>query len=170
MYPLHLTFSLTGWLPAFEGVPPCALPFSWPGLGDELAWQFADLRSGLVLESPDLPSHPGNGGAFWPGVGVIGFPPFISSTISSASRERSPSGLNGLSQPLSVLKSKDLPRLVFREKYSHSWLIYQTSRNDSLFRQQFLRGSLLLSQIIAFSAIFQLPILNTSRYPSKILK
>lgn len=38
------------------------------------------------------------------GVGVMGLPPFISDTISSASRLRSPSGRNGLSHPLSVLK------------------------------------------------------------------
>lgn len=38
------------------------------------------------------------------GVGVMGLPPLIRDTISSASRLRSPSGRNGLSHPLSVLK------------------------------------------------------------------
>lgn len=38
-----------------------------------------------------------------PGVGVIGLPPLINSTISSASLDRSPSGRKGLSHPLSVL-------------------------------------------------------------------
>ena len=39
-------------------------------------------------------------------VGVIGLPSLISSTISSASFDKSPSGRNGLSQPLSVLQTK----------------------------------------------------------------
>lgn len=113
-----VTLSLTGcWLfavAAFIGVP-WAFPFSCPGFGEEFACRFVefaeDFSKGLELESWSIVvcalsvvSHPGNGGAVWPGVGVIGFPPFINSTISSASLERSPSGLNGLSQPLSVLE------------------------------------------------------------------
>ena len=82
-----------------------ALPLPWLSLDEALPRRFVESRSGLELESCSvLPSQPGSAGAFWPGVGVIGLPPFISSTISSASRDRSPSGLNGLSQPLSVLK------------------------------------------------------------------
>lgn len=46
------------------------------------------------------------GDALPPDVGVIGLPPFISSTISSASLLKSPPGRKGLSQPLSVLKTK----------------------------------------------------------------
>lgn len=51
-------------------------------------------------------SSDGREGPFAPGVGVIGFPPFISCTISSASRLKSPPGWKGLSQPLSVLKAE----------------------------------------------------------------
>lgn len=49
-------------------------------------------------------SSDGKGGKLPSGVGVIGLPPFISSTISSASLLRSPPGRKGLSHPLSVLK------------------------------------------------------------------
>ena len=120
------TLSLTGcWLlaAAFIGVP-WAFPFSWPGFGDEPACRFVELAvdfsKGLELESWStadcalLASHPGNGGPVCPGVGVMGFPPLINSTISSASLERSPSGRNGLSQPLSVLKNSFLPLVLTR--------------------------------------------------------
>lgn len=46
-------------------------------------------------------------------VGVIGLPSLISSTISSASLDKSPSGRNGLSQPLSVLKIKQSNYFIF---------------------------------------------------------
>jgi hypothetical protein len=55
---------------------------------------------------PSEPATDGSLGATLPGVGVIGLPPLIISTISSASRLRSPSGRNGLSHPLSVLQAK----------------------------------------------------------------
>jgi hypothetical protein len=54
---------------------------------------------------PSEPATDGSLGATLPGVGVIGLPPLIISTISSASRLRSPSGRNGLSHPLSVLNN-----------------------------------------------------------------
>lgn len=49
---------------------------------------------------------PGLPGAALAGV-VMGLPPLMSSTISSASRLRSPSGRKGLSQPLSVLQHNE---------------------------------------------------------------
>lgn len=79
--------------------------------GDVASTVLAGVAVGLV---PPLcivlsvSSAEGNGGALLSGVGVIGLPPFINSTISSASLLNSPPGRNGLSQPLSVLNRKKM--------------------------------------------------------------
>lgn len=72
--------------------------------GESIIGSGADL---LFVKLPvSFTSNDGNGGATLPGVGVIGLPPFINSTISSASLLKSPPGRNGFSQPLSVLEIK----------------------------------------------------------------
>lgn len=73
-------------------------------LGDSVIGWCAVLLAYVILLS--VWSIKGVGDGALPDVGVIGLPPFINSTISSASRLKSPPGRNGLSQPLSVLKTK----------------------------------------------------------------
>lgn len=63
-----------------------------------------DSFTALAVFGESGSSSEGRGGKLPSGVGVIGLPSFINSTISSASLLRSPPGRNGLSQPLSVLK------------------------------------------------------------------
>lgn len=74
------------------------------GLCDRSLMAFFVMTSDGDSLAVSVSSFNGSFGDVFPGVGVIGLPSFISSTISSASRLRSPPGRNGFSQPLSVLK------------------------------------------------------------------
>lgn len=77
--------------------------FSWVAFfGDSVMGSWTLLAVCWWLWS--LSSRCDRDGGCWPGVGVIGLPPLINSTISSASRLRSPPGRKGLSHPLSTLQ------------------------------------------------------------------
>lgn len=68
-----------------------------------------------------------DGDAAFVGVGVIGLPSLISSTIWSASFDKSPSGLKGLSHP-SELKQPHRLLYCISQKKTHVYIIPHTRR------------------------------------------